>query len=48
LAPDSVRRLAWDPPVDVSVARVRELLAGLHARPWQVDLTAGALAGALA
>jgi ribonuclease D len=48
LAPDSIRRLAWDPPVDVSVARVRDLLVGLHARPWQVDLTADALANALA
>jgi ribonuclease D len=48
LAPDSIRRLAWDPPVDVSVARVRDLLAGLHARRWQVDLTADALANALA
>jgi ribonuclease D len=48
LAPDSIRRLAWDPPADVSVASVRDLLVGLHARPWQVDLTADALADALA
>jgi ribonuclease D len=47
LAPDSIRRLAWDPPVDVNGARVRDLLIGLNARPWQVDLTADALANAL-
>jgi ribonuclease D len=48
LAPDSIRRLAWDPPADVSVALLRDLLLRMHARPWQVDLTVDALANALA
>jgi ribonuclease D len=48
LSPDAIRRLAWEPPATVSAACVREVLKGLHARPWQIDLTAVALAEALA
>jgi ribonuclease D len=48
LSPDAIRRLAWEPPADVSAAGVRDVLEGMHARQWQVDLTADALAEALA
>ena len=47
LAPDAVRRLAWDPPALINSASVRDALLALHARPWQVELTADALAEAL-
>jgi ribonuclease D len=47
LAPDSVRRLCWEPPGDISAAGVGAVLTGLGARGWQVELTAGALSGAL-
>jgi len=48
LAPDAVRRLAWQPPDPVSPATVQAALAAAGARPWQVALTAGVLAEALA
>jgi len=47
LAPDTVRRLAWSPPVDDSTASVAEVLRRHGARQWQVGLTAAALSGAL-
>jgi ribonuclease D len=47
LASDVVRRLCWQPPaVDEAAVSVR--LTELGARPWQVGLTAGPLAKALA
>jgi len=47
LTPDSIRRLAWSPPDDISEPVVADVLRGLGARPWQVELTAAALAEAL-
>lgn len=47
LAPDAVRRLAWEPPAPVDLASVTRFLIGRQARPWQVALTAEALTGAL-
>jgi len=51
LSPDSVRRLAWEPPVPAAgeqwAATVAERLTSLGARPWQVELTAGPLAAAM-
>lgn len=47
IAPDAVRRLAWSPPKPPSVTRVGEVLADHGARPWQIELTASALAKAL-
>jgi ribonuclease D len=47
LAPDAVRRLAWDPPVDASPAGVAAALSGEGARPWQVELTAKVISRAL-
>ena len=47
IAPDPVRRLAWDPPDPASVATVAAALAGMAARPWQIALVAEPLAAAL-
>jgi ribonuclease D len=47
LAPDIIRRLAWTPPESVSTEVVGALLRAHGARPWQVGLTAEALAAAL-
>jgi ribonuclease D len=46
LAPDTQRRLAWSPP-PADEAAVRAYLTAAGARPWQVDLLGGVLAGAL-
>ena len=49
LAPDTVRRLCWEPPGGPApdAAAVGEFLRGHGARPWQVGLTAAVLSGAL-
>ncbi|MGH3498082.1 MAG: HRDC domain-containing protein [Nocardioidaceae bacterium] len=47
LAPDAVRRLAWEPPAPLDHAAVAAALEGYGARPWQVQLTAGVLTAAL-
>ncbi|MBA2639769.1 MAG: ribonuclease D [Nocardioidaceae bacterium] len=47
LAPDGVRRLAWEPPEVVGPASVGAALTATGARPWQVGLTAAPLATAL-
>jgi ribonuclease D len=47
LASDVVRSLAWQPPDPADQAGIRARLAELGARPWQVELTAAALAAAL-
>ncbi|HEY3501566.1 MAG TPA: HRDC domain-containing protein [Actinocatenispora sp.] len=48
IAPDTVRRLSWDPPTPVDRDAVRGFLVGHGARPWQVDLTVAALTAGLA
>jgi ribonuclease D len=47
LAPDTLRRLSWDPPQPCDPGCVAEVLAGYGARPWQIELTAGPVASAL-
>jgi ribonuclease D len=47
IAPDLVRRLAWEPPA-VDVATVEAELAAGGARRWQIGLVAAPLADALA
>ncbi|MET8011617.1 ribonuclease D [Streptomyces sp. NPDC005271] len=47
IAPDTVRRLCWEPPAEPTVAAVSAVLAGHGARPWQIDQVAEALTGAL-
>jgi ribonuclease D len=44
LAPDYVRRLAWNPPQPPSREAVAAALTDLGARNWQVELTADGLA----
>ena len=48
LAPDTVRRLSWEPPHPLTPEVITDTLASLGARPWQAELTAGPLAAALA
>jgi ribonuclease D len=53
LTPDYVRRLLWEPPepgeggATALETAVRERLAGLGARPWQIELTADLLTQAI-
>lgn len=37
LTPDTLRRICWSPPAVVTPESVAEALAGLGARPWQVE-----------
>jgi len=47
LAPDLLRRLAWEPPAERSPQALGEVLAAAGARGWQVALAAEPLAEAL-
>ncbi len=47
LPPDAVRRLAWQPPAEVSTESVAAHLLGYGARPWQAELTSVPLSKAL-
>ena len=47
LPSDIVRRLCWQPPEPIEPSAVQARLAELGARPWQIELTAAPLAGAL-
>ena len=47
ISPDTVRRLAWTPPVPVTEETVTDALTALGARTWQVGLTAPGLTAAL-
>ncbi len=47
LQPDALRRLAWQPPAEVSAATVTAALTHAGARAWQVAVVAEALSAAL-
>jgi ribonuclease D len=47
LAPDAVRRLAWQPPEPISPESVAAELERYGARPWQIEVTALPIAMAL-
>lgn len=47
IAPDAVRRLAWEPPAQPDPEVVADFLRGQGARDWQIALVAGPLAAAL-
>ncbi len=47
LPPDAVRRLAWQPPADLSASAVALDLAGYGARPWQVEVASLPISRAL-
>ncbi|MCS5496851.1 HRDC domain-containing protein [Cnuibacter physcomitrellae] len=46
LTPDFLRRVAWEPPAEITPESVGAALAGLGARPWQIELTAQTIARA--
>jgi ribonuclease D len=48
IAPDSIRRLAWQPPEEITDDTVAETLRGFGAREWQLGLLLPALTEALA
>ncbi|MET9654071.1 MULTISPECIES: ribonuclease D [unclassified Streptomyces] len=48
ITPDTVRRVCWEPPAQVTPDTVGAALAGYGARPWQVGLVSPLLAAALA
>ncbi|MFG2055130.1 HRDC domain-containing protein [Micromonospora sp. NPDC048930] len=47
IAPDSIRRLAWQPPEEITDETVAETLRGFGAREWQLGLLLPALTEAL-
>ncbi|WP_086855594.1 HRDC domain-containing protein [Streptomyces coeruleofuscus] len=47
IAPDTVRRVCWEPPAVVDAESVGAALAGYGARPWQVELVTPVLVEAL-
>ncbi|GGN01014.1 3'-5' exonuclease [Streptomyces fuscichromogenes] len=47
IAPDTVRRLCWEPPTVIDTETVGAALAGYGARPWQVEQVAPVLVTAL-
>ncbi|MCW2725002.1 MAG: ribonuclease [Frankiales bacterium] len=47
LQPEAVRRLAWQPPDEITAQSVAAALVRAGARPWQVDLAAAPLAAVL-
>jgi ribonuclease D len=48
IAPDAIRRLAWEPPSPATPETIAATLISHGARPWQGELTAVPLAEALA
>jgi ribonuclease D len=44
LTPETLRRVAWTPPTEITAASVSTVLAELGARPWQIDQTAQVIA----
>jgi ribonuclease D len=46
LTPETLRRLAWDPPIPFDAATITAGLVELGARPWQVEAVAETVAEA--
>lgn len=46
LTPDSLRRIAWKPPADLTLESIAHELLETGARPWQIDATAQVIAQA--
>ncbi|MDH2444280.1 HRDC domain-containing protein [Amnibacterium sp. CER49] len=46
LTPDVLRRVAWEPPVEVDADAIAEVLRAQGAREWQIALTAPVIADA--
>ena len=47
ITPDTVRRVCWEPPAEVTAESVAAALAGYGARPWQVEQVTPVLLPAL-
>ncbi|MFH9013460.1 ribonuclease D [Streptomyces sp. NPDC017943] len=47
ITPDTVRRVCWEPPKEVTAESVAQALAGHGARPWQVEQVTPVLVEAL-
>jgi ribonuclease D len=47
IAPDTVRRVCWEPPNPLDEESIAAALAGFGARPWQVEQVTPALVAAL-
>src|SRR6202012_5777557 len=48
IPPDAVRRISWEPPDPPDPVAIEAALSGFGARRWQVELTAGPIAAAIA
>ncbi|WP_299540194.1 ribonuclease D [uncultured Streptomyces sp.] len=48
ITPDTVRRVCWEPPKNLTPSAVEDLLAGYGARRWQIEQVAPLLVRALA
>jgi ribonuclease D len=48
IPPDAVRRISWEPPDPPDPVAIGAALSGFGARRWQVELTAGPIAAAIA
>jgi ribonuclease D len=46
LTPETLRRVAWAPPADVTPESIGAALAGWGARPWQIEATSQVIAQA--
>jgi ribonuclease D len=47
ITPDTVRRVCWEPPTEVTAESISEALAGFGARAWQVEQVTPVLVAAL-
>jgi ribonuclease D len=43
LTPETLRRLAWAPPAEFTVAQIAAAMETSGARPWQIETTAQAI-----
>jgi len=46
LTPDTLRRIAWEPPVEINAVTIGSALAAREARAWQIEETAQRIADA--
>jgi ribonuclease D len=46
LTPETLRRIAWTPPAEISAGTIGEALRAHGARPWQIEATSQAIADA--
>jgi ribonuclease D len=44
LTPETLRRVAWTPPAEITAETISAALVELGARPWQIEQTAQVIA----